>query len=81
MSLSSIIFSIAAIMMLAGIVFVAVAAMLFKESNTGQTQDTYGLDTPADNGHWSLLWVGAVLFGFGVMLCFVGAIAYLMEKL
>lgn len=81
MSISSIIFTVAAIMLLAGIVFVAIAGMMFKESDAGQTQDTYGTDTPAEKGHWNLLWSGAVLFGLGVMLCCVGGLAYLLEKL
>lgn len=81
MSISSVIFTVAAIMLLAGIVFVAIAGMMFKESDVGQTQDTYGMDTPADKGHWNLLWSGAVLFGLGVMLCCVGGLVYLLEKL
>jgi len=80
-SVSNVIFMVASVVLMAGIGFVAATAMLFHESDTGQTQDTYGMDTPADKDHWKLLWSGAVLFGLGVMLCCVGGLAYLLEKL
>lgn len=70
---------VASVMLMAGIGFVAATAMLFKESD--ETQDTFGMDTPAEKGHWNLLWIGAVLFGLGAMLCCVGGIVYLLEKL
>lgn len=81
MSLSSILFAIAGLLLFAGIVMVALTAWLFEDSESGETQDTFGMDTPADKGHWTLLWCGAVLFGFGIMVCLIGGVAYLVEKL
>jgi len=80
-SISSVLFIIAAALMLVGICCVALTAALFKESDTGKTQDVYGMDTPEDRSHWPLLWSGAIMFGFGVMTCFIGSIAYLLEKI
>lgn len=81
MSLSSILFAVSGLMLIAGIFLIALSAWLFEDSDVGETQDTFGMDTPEDKGHWILLWSGAVLFGFGIMVCLIGGVTYLLEKL